>query len=239
MKHTAPDQGETGVYSGADNLEVMEQAVNYNAFLISMIRDTCVPAGSNWLDFGAGTGYFASHVQVMASVLCVEPDSDLRDRLTRQGLQTCADIRQLPDGGLDAAYSLNVLEHIADDAAAARELYRVLRPGGRLLIYVPAFELLYSAMDRKVGHLRRYRRRQLADLLMQAGFRLEQVAYADSLGFLAALAYRWMSDNDGTIDMCALTLYDRAVFPLSRLLDRLFRRFFGKNLFAVASKPAA
>ena len=94
-------------------------------------------------------------------------------------------------------------------------------------------------MDRKVGHLRRYRRRQLADLLMQAGFRLEQVAYADSLGFLAALAYRWMSDNDGTIYMCELTLYDRAVFPLSRLLDRLFRRFFGKNLFAVASKPAA
>lgn len=238
MKPSAPDQGETGIYTGADNLEVMEQAVNYNAFLIALIRGACAPAGSRWLDFGAGTGYFASHVNADATLLCVELDPDLRARLTQRGLQTCADVAQLPADSVDAVYSLNVLEHIADDAAAVRELYRVLRPGGRLLIYVPAFELLYSAMDRKVGHLRRYRRHQLAAVLSEAGFRLERIAYADSLGFLAALAYRWIGSDDGTINLRALTLYDRAVFPLSRLLDRALQRYFGKNLFVIASKPA-
>lgn len=238
MKQSARDQAESGIYSGAENLEVMEQAENYNAFLISMIRETCAPAGSNWLDFGAGSGYFASRVSTMASLLCVELDPHLRANLVRQGLSACADTAQVPADSIDAVYSLNVLEHISDDAAAAGELYRVLRPGGRLLIYVPAFELLYSAMDRKVGHLRRYQRQQLADLLMQAGFRLERIAYADSLGFLTALIYRWIGSRDGTINARALMVYDRAVFPLSRWLDGLLQHYFGKNLFAIASKPA-
>lgn len=238
MKQIPPNQAETGIYTGAANLEVMEQAVNYNGFLAALIRQACAPAGSHWLDFGAGAGHFATRMSVEASLLCVELDPDLREGLVRQGLQACADTTGILSDSVDAVYSLNVLEHIADDAAAARELYRVLRPGGRLLIYVPAFDLLYSAMDRKVGHLRRYRHGQLAALVSQAGFRLERVAYADSLGFLAALAYRWFGNDEGRINLPALMLYDRAVFPLSRLLDRVVARYFGKNLFVIASKPA-
>lgn len=52
-------------------------------------------------------------------------------------------------------YSLNVLKHTANDSEVARELYRMLKPGGRLLVYVPAFSCLYSAMNRKIGHQHR------------------------------------------------------------------------------------
>jgi predicted SAM-dependent methyltransferase len=136
------------------------------------------------------------------------------------------------------AYTLNVLEHIVADDAAARALYEVLRPGGRLLVYVPAFNLLYSSMDRRVGHHRRYRRRTLVPLLEAAGFAIESARYCDSLGFLAALAFKAIGNREGTIAPASVSLYDRVAFPLSRVLDRVTQRFFGKNILVVARRPA-
>ena len=70
---------------------------------------------------------------------------------------------------------------------ALRAVYRCLRPGGRFYLYVPAFPLLFSAMDRKVGHHRRYRLAGLTSQLQRAGFRVLRARYADSLGFFATL----------------------------------------------------
>lgn len=226
-------------YSGVDNLEVMAEAVNYNAFLHDLVARSGAGARRGAVvDFGAGGGLFADHARRSAGHLtCVEPDTGLRQRLAARGHIAVADIAALPDASQDYVYSLNVLEHIEDDAAALRALHRVLKPGGRLFIYTPAFQLLYSAMDRKVGHHRRYTRGQLRRLLEQAGFSVETARYADSLGFFAALLYRFIGNEDGSINRQALTLYDRAVFPLSCALDRLCQRSFGKNVFAVATKP--
>ncbi|MGI9264633.1 MAG: class I SAM-dependent methyltransferase, partial [Gammaproteobacteria bacterium] len=116
-------------------------------------------------------------------------------------------------------------------------IYRILRPGGRLLLYVPAFNVLFSSMDRKVGHFRRYRRRQLVALAGAAGFTVEQGRYVDSLGFLAALLYRFVGGDSGDINRRSLAVYDRFVFPLSRLLDTILWPFAGKNLLVTAAKP--
>lgn len=226
-------------YSGTDNLETMAEAIRYNAFLTGLIRRAGGSAlQGRVLDFGAGTGFFADRLAPEATGLCcVEPDAGLRAALADRGHAVCPDLAGLPADSQDYVYTLNVLEHIEDDAAAIAQIFRVLRPGGRLLVYVPAFDCLYTAMDRKVGHLRRYRRAMLRRRLAEAGFKVEGVRYADSLGFAATLAYRLFGNNDGGINRSALILYDRVVFPLSRLLDCLFQRWFGKNVFAVASKP--
>src|SRR5262249_47303692 len=155
--------GMTEAYSGVDNLEVMAEAINYNAFLHALVARAGASAMRGAVvDFGAGGGLFADQARHGAGRLtCVEPDTGLRQSLAARGHAAIADIAALPEASQDYVYSLNVLEHIEDDAAALRALHRVLKPGGRLLMYTPAFQLLFSAMDRKVGHHRRYTRGQL------------------------------------------------------------------------------
>ena len=210
------------------NLEVMEEAERYNRFLLDLVLP--LARGKRVLDFGAGSGTFARHlIAVGVDVTCVEPDPQLLKDARR-------DTAGLADRSFDLVYSFNVLEHIPDDLAALAELRRVLKPGGRLVLYVPAFMVLYSAMDRRVGHLRRYRRKPLAELVIQAGLVVDEASYADSLGFLAALAFRAVGPASGTLSPRSVRLYDRCIFPLSRVLDRAFGRVAGKNIVLYAHR---
>lgn len=224
-------------YAGCDNLEVMEEAVNYNRYLLHTITRQIRP-GDRVLDFGAGAGTFARPLAERGIALrCVEPDDGLRQRLRQSGLDAAADLAEIADASIDVIYTLNVLEHIADDRATAAALAARLAPGGRLIVYVPAFPILFSAMDRKVGHHRRYRRQGLRRLLTEAGLAVERIGYVDCLGFAAALLYRVVGDGGGEINRTALVAYDRFVFPVSRALDGLFHPWLGKNLLARARKP--
>lgn len=76
----------------------------------------------------------------------------------------------IADGALGLVVAYDVLEHIEDDAAAAREFFRCLRPGGRLLVAVPADMRLWSAHDEAVDHVRRYERDELLGVIRGAGF---------------------------------------------------------------------
>lgn len=225
-------------YTGADNLEVMKEAVNYNRYLLELIRKHAGDARSV-IDFGAGAGTFAAPTaQAGFDLTAVELDDGLRTHLGRLGLRAAASTAELPAGSFDYAYTLNVLEHINDDVAALRELRKILKPGARLLVYVPAFPVLYTSMDAKVGHVRRYKRDSLVASVSAAGFTIDRVEYADSIGFFATLAFRLTDRGSGDINLRLLKLYDRVVFPLSRALDLLTRRWFGKNLVLVAQNPS-
>lgn len=233
MKGTGSDRN----YSGVDNLEAMAEAVKYNEFLLDLVWRH-IGAKEHVLDFGAGIGTFAESLRARGmSVACLETDPVLAEMLANRGFVVFRDLSRVGHSSLDAVFSLNVLEHIEDDLAALTELNKRMRPGATLLIYVPAFQVLYSSMDRKVGHFRRYRRGQLTRLAVQAGFRVEKSRYADCLGFGAALLYKLIGNDTGEIDRTALRVYDRFIFPLSRSLDTVLGFFFGKNLFVVAVKP--
>ena len=224
-------------YSGRDNLEAMKQATRYNDFLVNLVRTNAV--GNTVLDHGAGAGTFAKPIaRAGQSVLCMEPDENLRAELAESGLDVAASLGDVASRSVDSAYTLNVLEHIEDDAGAVAELYRCLRPGGRLFVYVPAFEVLFSQMDRHVGHFRRYRRPMLVSLLKEAGFNVGSARYVDSLGFLATLVYRLVGDRSGSVSSGQVALYDSIVFPVSRVIDFIVAGSFGKNLAVVATKPA-
>jgi SAM-dependent methyltransferase len=228
--------GDEFAYSGIENLEVMREAVNYNRYLSSLVTSQLNPA-DRVLDFGAGTGTFAIPLHRSGvSVIAIEPDANLRSRLTGFGIDARPGIEAIASESLDLIYTFNVLEHIEDDAAVAGELARTLKPGGRLIVYVPAFAILWTAMDRKVGHFRRYRRPGLVALLAASGFRIVAADYVDSVGFFATLLYRLSGDRGADINRSMLRLYDRFVFPLSILLDRFLARFLGKNLLVVADK---
>ncbi|MGE4297426.1 MAG: class I SAM-dependent methyltransferase [Desulfovibrionaceae bacterium] len=223
-------------YSGSQQLEAMREAVRYNAHLTGLVVRHAAGA-ARAVDFGAGIGTFSGFVREAGlDVVCVELDAAQRGQLERQGFVAHAALDAFPDASVDYVYSLNVLEHIDDHEAVIGHMRRVLRPGGRLLVYVPAFPCLYTAMDRQVGHVRRYTRQTLVPLLAGAGFAVETSRYVDSLGFFATLAYKWLGSDTGEINTRALRLYDRVAFPCSLLLDTLASPFFGKNLLVVARR---
>lgn len=226
----------TAPYSGQDNLEVMKLAVNYNEHLIRMVVEHA--NGSRVVDFGAGIGTFAIALRQRGlEVTCIEPDAVLAKEIERAALDVHGSLETIPADSLPFIFSFNVLEHIADDAAALSEIYSRLQPGGKLLLYLPACPVLFSAMDRKVGHYRRYRRAELRQSLVNSGFNVADIRYADSMGFFATLAYKWFGNTIGDVNPGGLALYDRYVFPLSATIDRLFGGAFGKNVVAIAQKP--
>jgi len=224
---------ETFNYTGTGNLEAMAGAVNYNRYLLDLVRHR-VQAQERVIDVGAGIGTFAATLRAEGhDVLCIEPDVGQADVIRRAGMPVVTSIAQVADASVDVAYSFNVMEHIEDDIAALRAIRSKMRPGGRVLIYVPAFQVLFTDMDRLVGHVRRYRARELADKLRRAGFHVTSTRYADSLGFLATLVYKWTDQSAGRINPRALMFYDRIIFPVSRLLDRLgLSLLLGKNVVA-------
>ncbi len=225
--------------AGSENLEVMREAENYNAFLRDQIRRH-LNGCARVLDFGAGTGDFARALQGRDfEVVCVEPEPTLRAAIALTGNECHESLDQVPPCSIEGAYSLNVLEHIEDDEGTLRQLHARLRPGGALYLYVPAFEALFSAMDRRVGHLRRYRLGDLKAKCVRAGFVVEDGGYADSLGYFASLALKCLGAADGSLSARSVRLYDRAFFPASRLMDRACQRLFGKNVWVRARRPQA
>ena len=224
-------------YTGRDNLEGMALARNYNRFLVDKVLAVSRP-GQRVVDFGAGAGTFSRPVaEAQRQVVCVETDPTLCQALAQGGQAVVQNIEMLDDASVDCIYSLNVLEHITEDEAVLKAWSRKLKPGGTVFVYVPAFQVLYTSMDRKVGHVRRYTRGELQRKLQRAGLDVKQSRYADSIGFAATLVYKLTDRGQGDINPGMLKLYDRAVFPLSALLDAVLGRLLGKNTYAVAVKP--
>jgi SAM-dependent methyltransferase len=232
--------GASEEYSGIEILDVLTSAVKYQRFLTGLLtRAAGAPvAGSTVADFGAGLGTFSRDARSLGwQVTCVELDPALRERLRADGFDAVESLDEVSPRSLDFLFSYNVLEHIEDDAAAVSAFHRVLKPGAPLLLYVPAFTVLYGPLDRAVGHVRRYRRKGLIDLVESAGFTVQLCQYCDSIGFAAALAHRTIGNSSGQIRERAVRLYDRFVFPASCRLDHFGRRFFGKNLVLIARCP--
>jgi SAM-dependent methyltransferase len=227
-------------YVGHRILEAMHEAVRYSEAIFQKLQDAMPPAAGHVLDFGAGDGLFVDKFLAKGrKVDSVEPDVDLRDHLRGRSGESFADVRDAADHRYDFVYTVNVLEHIDAIDATCADLFRVLAPNGKLFVFVPAFELLWTRLDDEAGHVRRFTRDSLIRALERSGFIVERIEFFDFLGFPAALAVRMLekfnlfSYSGGTVG-----IYDRYLFPISRLLDLLTGNFVGKNLIAIARKPA-
>jgi hypothetical protein len=131
---------------------------------------------------------------------------------------------------------VNVLEHIEDDQAIFKALSRKLKVGGRMFIYVPAFHCLWTSLDDKLKHFRRYRRDGLERLAHSARLCVRESGYVDTLGFLAALVFKVIGNKKGDLTPKSIHFYDRHIIPPSKLLDHLFRPLFGKNVYLLCEK---
>ncbi len=227
----------TTLYNGHEILEIMEEAKNYNHMLEDFIQSH--GQGSLWLDFGAGNGHFAnalakSKTKNKARIHCLETDPQMQKKLRQSGFTVYESSENLPPH-YDFIYSINVLEHIAEHESIAKKLISLLKPGGRLLIYVPAFPSLFSPLDQKIGHHRRYKRKTLLPLFTE--LKTLRCEYVDSIGYFASFYLKYFAHDDKPLSKNLVSFYDHWIFPLSRRLDPLSRPYFGKNLFYVGEKP--
>lgn len=132
------------------------------------------------LDVGCGTGATLQGLSQYGRVVGLDSSRHALGRCRRRGQRELAQARgeNLPiaDASADVVTALDLLEHIPDDAAALREFARVLRPGGILLVTVPACPFLWSEHDEALDHLRRYRAARLRRIIADSGLLIERLS---------------------------------------------------------------
>lgn len=226
-------------YNGIEKLENLENYLKfYNTFLVKkLIRfGELDKPNKRVLDFGAGLGGIAKEIYKYSGTkpYCAEIDPKMCRKIEESGF-TLIDISNF-DKPFDFIYSSNVLEHIEQDIKTLIELREALTEEGKLVIYVPAFMILYSEFDSSIGHFRRYRKKDLISKVSAASLKVEEIYYVDSIGFFVALISKILISITGydTFSKPSLLFYDRVIFPLSRFLDIAGLKYlFGKNLLVV------
>ncbi|MBU9199849.1 class I SAM-dependent methyltransferase [Burkholderia multivorans] len=242
-----PDTTLTAGYDAA-NLEAMSFARAYQAAMQDLvIRKLGLCPGTRVLDFGAGRGDYALgiHRQCSANVLCLEPDVQLHSSYPAS-LPVIASLDAMDAGQygpMDCAYSLNVLEHINDDAKALRQLADRCQPGARLFALVPANESLWTEMDDLVGHRRRYTPETLRATAESAGLFVEETGWFDRTGYFATRAYQFASrlgllkaTKAGKVSSMQIRVFD-ALFRCLEPVLTLSHASFGKNCWMLARRP--
>ncbi len=229
------------LYIDRKNLEkVIEPSLrNYNNHIVDLIL-SFHNNESQLLDFGAGCGTLAKIIRkkTKSSPICIEIDEYLKSILIKIGFKVFDDIDKTKDQ-YDFIYSSNVLEHIYDDVKLLKQLKSKLTKNGTLVLYLPAFQILYSDLDRSVGHFRRYSKKRILKITSDAGFKIDKMFYVDSMGFFCSFIIKILGWNSkfGVGSKNSLKLYDKLIFPVSRFLDAFgFKYILGKNIFVALKK---
>lgn len=228
-------------YPGQE-LAIFVHAKNWKAYWSSFLRPFL---HQTVLEVGAGIG---SNTVLLSTSrpqrwVCLEPDGQLRSKLERNLKQLPAGCHEtfsstvaaLPATELyDTIIYIDVLEHIADDAAELKRAANHLKPGGRLAVLSPAHQWLFSKFDAAIGHHRRYSRRRLL-AVAPPGVRLERARYLDAFGLFLSLGNRLLLRQD-LPSVGQIKFWDRFVVPVSRLMDPVLFHRAGKSVLVIWQK---
>ncbi len=225
-----------------ETLDDLLEAVHYNRWIY---RNVEAFLGKRILEVGCGTGNITGFLADGRRVLAVDvhggylesakkrlgkkPNLRFRELDLRKGVREFRGFRP------DTIISVNVLEHIDEDEAFLKESFDLLPPGGRFLVFVPAFQWLYGSMDISYGHYRRYSKGSLNDKLRRTGFEIDYCRYLNLLGVLGW----WVNGKilkRKIIPKGQMLLYDqilRLVAPIEKYLPKPL----GLSLLSVGRKP--
>lgn len=216
------------------------------AVLQAVVEAGGAPGALRILELGCGSGNVLAAFSGLGEVVGMEPHPDLIAAGRAAGLDvrpgTLPHDLVVPEGWADLVLVLDVLEHLDDEAGALRTAWRALRPGGRLVVTVPAFAWLWSAHDVALGHRRRYRAGTLRAVVAEAGFSVEHVSYFNTLLFPAVvLARSWKRlRGDRSHDLRrprpALNRLLAFAFGLERFVVPRWRLPFGVSILLVCRR---
>ncbi len=200
------------------------------------------------LDLGCGTGVNLKNLEKFGFALGLDYFAEAFQYCARRNCRSLVTATQeiLPfrDADLDLVVSLDTIEHTEAPGKMIAEIFRTLKPGGYLLITVPAYQPLYSRHDHALGHKLRYRKRGLAELVTGRGFELKRSGHFYGLVFPAALGLKVLQKFFGSQTE---TIPYYLPFPLNQILRALcrlevwlfpyFRLPFGTTLVFLCQKP--
>ena len=218
--------------------------------LTSFVEDICrrvTDRRPRILDVGCGTGANLLMLSQYGDAEGVDISEDALAFCRERGLEKVKPGagEQLPydDGTFDLVTALDVVEHMDDDLAGLREMRRVLRPGGRVLLFVPTFMFLWGVQDDVSNHRRRYRLPELQRVLEQAGFEIERMTYANITFFLPILLMRKLmrltgikAESENNINVSALNGVLGSLLGAENVVLRHMNIPFGVSGLCVARK---
>ena len=205
-----------------------------------------LPPKARILEVGCGTGHNLQMLEKFGSVDGIEIDDAARaiaeKRLGRGiGSSPLPDLAGVKRASYDLVAALDVVEHIDDDKATVAALASCLKPGGRLLVTVPAHQWMWSAHDELNHHKRRYSKRALRRLIGASPLKLEQLGYFNSLLFPLAVGARLAAratgrgGGDDTLPPKPVNYAFERAFAAERRLIGAVPLPLGLSLFAIAS----
>jgi glycosyltransferase involved in cell wall biosynthesis len=220
-------------------LKLLQKATGYNRWVYQMVHPWI---GREILEIGSGLGSMTRHMLGHGRLTASDVSSFCLGELRRTfGDNENVEVQYLDisrnshtgAGRYDTIVCLNVLEHIGDDREALHQMHRLLRPGGRLILYVPANPRLYCEIDRRVGHHRRYEMGNLLGKMRETGF---QVTHQRHHNLLGAVAW-WIQGK--VFGKKSLRASDVGGFellvPVAKLQDR-FESRFALSILAIGEK---
>lgn len=216
----------------------LRMADNYNRWIFNTILPHL---SGRVLEIGCGTGTVSDLIAAAVDhLIAIDIDAAFVDsaRVALKGRRNVtvsqADAtRDLPDGIFDVVVMLDVLEHIADDLAMLRALAVRLNASGRILLKVPALPALLNSQDIAVGHFRRYDRRALETVAVDAGLAIDRIVPFNIAGILGW----WWNGQWGkaVAPKTQINIFDRLV-PMLERFERVVAPPVGLSYFAVLSK---
>ncbi len=228
-------------------MDQAEQAMWWYRALHARIADALGPHPGRTLDAGCGTGGLLARLREAghATLFGLEFDAAASGRAARKSSApiTRGSINALPyaDASFDAAIAADVLCHAAvDPARALAELSRVLRPGGMLVVNMPAFAWLLSAHDRRVHNVRRQSAGQLRAMLAASGFVAIRTRYWNFLLLPLMVVQRKLlaRGDDDASDVAVFPPWLDAIFHgITRIERHLPFALPGGSVLAIATRP--
>ena len=234
-----------------ESLDVLAGANHYNRWILDSFASAL---GPKVLEVGCGTGSFtrllldAPTVQHVTG-LDLDPvhvkrtHDDLLSQTAESRKTLTTRVQDVMDawpdatelGSFDTVVLLNVLEHLPDEQQALQRLKAMLKPGGRLVILVPAHQWLYSPYDASIGHRCRYTQRSLSDALQASDFEVSQLRYFNRIGILGWW-WNFCVQKKSVMDSSSVGAFE-ALMPIVRgLEDSLPMPAVGLSLLAVGIK---
>lgn len=222
----------------------------------SMLTALQLPAGADILEVGSGTGSNLALLSEFGRVVGLEMSGEAIAYARAQGLEVPGKVQlhlgRCPEdlAGFRQPFDLiclfDVLEHIADDRSALAALAKLLKPGGSLVISVPAYEWLWGPHDESLHHKRRYRRGELVRLCGETGLEVVRSTYFNSLLLPFAVAARvwdkWRGARQASgseLPPASVNAGLQAVFAFERHLLKRMSFPFGLSILAVAHPRSA
>ncbi|MBN1867258.1 class I SAM-dependent methyltransferase [Candidatus Sumerlaeota bacterium] len=205
--------------------------------------------GLRVLDLGCGTGLLLRRLEISHHPVGIDFSPLALEFSRRRGAERLArgDVQALPivDASFDVVTALDLAEHIERDDALFAETLRVLRPGGHLVVSVPAYPFLWSEHDETLYHHRRYRRGELRRHIEEAGFDVVRCSYCITFTFPLIVGFRLLQRLKSKKDrpkthLVVLPRWANALLRKTVSLEALLLRWinlpFGVTLVALARK---